>query len=592
MTSYNQNWDLDALFPGGSESQEYATYLQELEKSIKALYVQIQEKTPAGVDQWVELLNGVQIIAKRVRHASAFVGCLTAQNVRDSQARLLGGKVRTLNAAYASVLTSLDKHILNLPEREWAQLLEQPALSDLHYNLEERRTRAKEKLPAEHETLVNNLSVDGYHAWSNLYDTVVSRLRVHIEENGQTVSLSPGQAANKLNNPDRDFREHVFERWEEAWSNAADYCALALNHLAGFRINLYRQRGWDDVLQEPMANNRMTLETLNTMWSTIDRNKDRLVQYLNRKKELLGTESLSWHDVSAPIARSASRMSFDEAAEFIIEQFAGFSPRMAEFTRMTFEKRWIEAEDRADKRPGAFCTSFPEAGESRVFMTFSGSMGNVSTLAHELGHAYHQSVMNDLPPMAQQYAMNVAETASTFAEVTVADAALRRAQTPQEKIAMLDGSLQRAVALLMNIQARFLFETRFYEERKQGLVSVKRLNELMVEAQKEAFAGTLGTYHPHFWASKLHFYSTSVPFYNFPYTFGYLFATGVYAQAQAEGSAFEQKYINLLRDTGRMQVEDLALQHLGADLRKPDFWQNAIDTALAGLDEFLRLTEK
>ena len=285
-------------------------------------------------------------------------------------------------------------------------------------------------------------------------------------------------------------------------------------------------------------------------------------------------------------------MSFNEAADFIVEQLGRFSPKMAEFTQAAFDKNWIEAEDRPGKRPGAFCTSFPEKRESRVFMTFSGTMGNVSTLAHELGHAYHQSVMNDLPPMAQQYAMNVAETASTFNEVTVSDAAMRYAKTPEEKVVLIEDKLQRAVQLLMNIQCRFIFETNFYNERKKGLVSKQRLNELMVEAQKEAYADALDEYHPHFWASKLHFYNTGVPFYNFPYTFGYLFATGVYARAKKEGPAFAAKYDDLLRDTGRMRVEDLAQLHMGVDLTKPEFWQDAIDSALAELDEFMALTEK
>jgi oligoendopeptidase F len=209
-----------------------------------------------------------------------------------------------------------------------------------------------------------------------------------------------------------------------------------------------------------------------------------------------------------------------------------------------------------------------------------------------LGHGYHQSIMNELPPLAQQYAMNVAETASTFAEMITFDAALKHAANEQEKLSLIEDKLHRAVSLLMNIQSRFLFETSFYAERRQGMVSVKRLNELMVAAQKEAFADMLVGYHPHFWASKLHFYNTSVPFYNFPYTFGFLFSAGVYAKALEEGPAFREKYVALLRDTGRMRVEDLAKRHLGADLTRPDFWEASIDLVMSDLDEFLRLTSK
>ena len=183
------------------------------------------------------------------------------------------------------------------------------------------------------------------------------------------------------------------------------------------------------------------------------------------------------------------------------------------------------------------------------------------------------------------------ETASTFAEMVVADAALRKAPTPEERLALLADKIERAVAFFMNIHARFLFETRFYEARKKGVVSAERLSELMTEAQKAAFKDALAEYHPHFWASKLHFYSTGQPFYNFPYTFGYLFSYGVYARALQEGPAFEERYIALLRDTGRTRVEELAERHLGVDLTKPDFWQAAVDLVNADIAEFLKLTE-
>ncbi|MNJ60371.1 Peptidase family M3 [compost metagenome] len=199
--------------------------------------------------------------------------------------------------------------------------------------------------------------------------------------------------------------------------------------------------------------------------------------------------------------------------------------------------------------------------------------------------------MDDLPAFNQEYAMNVAETASTFAEMIVSDALVKNATSNEEKVALLADKIQSAVAFFMNIHARFLFETRFYEKRKQGMLDAAELSALMEEAQKEAFHGALDQYHPHFWASKLHFYITSVPFYNFPYTFGYMFSTGIYALAQREGAAFAERYDALLRDTGRMTVEELASKHLGVDLTKPDFWRDAMALSVADVKLFLELTE-
>ena len=610
----NQTWDLEVFFPGGSESPQLEVFLQALEKDIAALSERVTADRPgvaaggagvatggpgglggttcgpAGVAGWAVLLDTVQDVSDRARHASAFVSCLTSQNVHDKHARIVESRVRQISASLASVMTMVDKHILDVPEDEWRQLLEADALRPLAFNLQERRTRAKEHMGPELETLANSLSVDGYAGWGDLYNLVTGRLTIAAEKDGKPLVLSAGQAQNRLSDPDPAFRAHLMSRWEDAWAGAADLCALALNRLSGFRLALYKQRCWDSFLKEPLEMNRMSRETLDVMWETITRNKDRVAAYLQRKKRVLGLDKFGWQDVDAPVGKSRAAMTYDQAAGFIVEQFGKFNPAMADFAENAFKHRWIEAEDRPGKRMGGFCTSLPVQKQSRIFVTFSGTLGNTSTVAHELGHGYHQSLIFELPSLAQRYAMNVAETASTFAEMIVADAAVKQAKG-DERLLLLDDKLARAAAMLMNIHARFLFETRFYEARKKGVLSVERLNDLMVAAQKEAYVGALDLYHPHFWASKLHFYSTGTPFYNFPYTFGYLFSAGVYGRAMREGAGFRAKYADLLRDTGRMRVEDLARRHLGADLTKPEFWQSAIDSVLAELPEFMDLTE-
>jgi pepF/M3 family oligoendopeptidase len=600
----NQAWDLEAFFPGGSESPQFDAFLQALEKDVAALSERVTAGSPGGdrsreaetapdaaaVAGWSSLLDAVQDVSDRARHASAFVSCLTSQNVHDKHARVVESRVRQITASLASVMTLVDKHILDVPEDEWRQLLESEALRPLAFNLQERRTRAKEHMGPELETLANALSVDGYAGWGDLYNLVAGRLTITAEKSGKQLVLSGGQAQNRLSDPDPAFRAHLMSRWEEAWAGAAELCALALNRLSGFRLALYKQRCWDSYLKEPLEMNRMSRETLDAMWDGITRNKDRVVAYLQRKKRVLGLDKFGWQDVDAPVGKAQATMAYEQAAGFIVEQFGKFNPAMADFAEHAFKHRWIESEDRPGKRMGGFCTSFPVLKQSRIFVTFSGTLGNTSTIAHELGHGYHQSLMFEMPPLAQRYAMNVAETASTFAEMIVADAAVKQAKG-DERLLLLDDKLARATAMLMNIHARFLFESRFYEARKKGVLSVERLNDLMVSAQKEAYAGALDLYHPHFWASKLHFYLTGTPFYNFPYTFGYLFSAGVYARAIREGPAFREKYADLLRDTGRMRVEDLARRHLDVDLTKPEFWQSAIDSVLAELPEFMDLTE-
>ncbi|OOC63386.1 M3 family oligoendopeptidase [Paenibacillus ihbetae] len=590
-----QTWNLETIFPGGSSSPELASFLETLEKDMQALQQDVKNlSVPATIGDAKALeafLEQFQSCYARVREASAFVSCLTAQNVNDKKAVQLSGRVTSLSASLQSVKSRFDNVLRGMNDELWTAWTGTEPVSKLDFILNESRNLAKEKMSPELESLALALGVDGYHGWGEFYDTIVSKIQIPYEENGETKLLSAGQAFNKMHDPNREVRQSMFEKWEAAWGAAADYCADTLNHLSGFRLKLYENRGWDDVLKEPLAIGRMSRETLDTMWAVIQDTKPVLVEYLNRKAKLLGLDGLSWTDVDAPIRTSAAKISYDDAAVNIVEQFRKFSPKLADFSQMAFDKGWIEVEDRPGKRPGGFCTSFPASEQTRIFMTFGGTASNVSTLAHELGHAYHQFLMRGIPVLNQRYAMNVAETASTFAEMIVFDAMVKGASTEEEKLALLEEKIQNSVAFFMNIHARFLFETRFYEKRKSGLLSAEEISDLMVEAQKEAYCDALTSYHPHFWASKLHFYITGTPFYNFPYTFGYMFSTGLYVRALQEGPAFAEKYDALLRDTGVMTVEDLAKKHLDVDLTQRDFWQSAADLCVSDIRQFLQLTE-
>lgn len=587
-----QTWDLESIFPGGSASVKFEEFLSALEKDIASFGAQCEQlQNKYELESMLTLVQTSQNVGARQREAGAFVSCLNAADMTDGRAKLLAGRINQFSAALANSFTKFDALLLSLADDVWEALLSQPEFSEIRLPLMERRKRAQSKLDSTQETLISDLSVDGYHAWGDLYDTIVGRMTLDFEQNGKTKRLSMGQAANKMNSSDRQVRSDVFAKWEKTWEEQSELIASSLNHLGGHRLAVYKHRKWNSFLEEPLETNRMTEKTLTTMWDVITKNKGIFVEYLNRKAKLIGIDKLAWHDVSAPLGKSTASVSYDDASTFIVEQFHKFSPKMAEFAQTCFDRRWIEVENRPGKRPGGFCTSFPVSEQTRIFMTYSGSQSNVATLAHELGHAYHQFVMRGLPYMAQGYAMNVAETASTFAEMLVADAALKNASSKEETIVLLDDKIERAVAFFMNIHARFIFETNFYERRRVGLVPADELSKMMEEAQREAFQNSLASYHPHFWASKLHFYITRQPFYNFPYTFGYLFSNGLYARALTEGEAFAEKYTALLRDTGRLRVEDLAKQHLGVDLQHPEFWQSAVDVVAEDAKQFLALTQ-
>lgn len=593
--TFSLTWNLETLFPGGSASPQFAAFVEESEALAAGLLKELQDASEAyavGFERLTDWTDKLQEVLSHLREANSYVACITSQQTSDKLAVAWTERIQTLSSKFKQSMDLYDALLASIPEELFVNWSSQPERANVLFPLSERREAAKDKLPPALEGVASELAVDGYHGWGEHYNTIVGRISIPWEEDGKLVNLSAGQASNKLDHPEQSVRDLIADRWEEAWADQAELCSDALNRLAGFRLKLYALRGWNDPLREPLKINRMSHETLDAMWAAVGRGIEPLKRYLEIKAKLLGKEKLSWHDVNAPVATSHTTIPFDEAAELITDAFQQFSPNMARLAQAAFTERWIEAEDRSGKRPGGFCTSFPRSRQSRIFMTYSGTPSNVSTLAHELGHAYHGELVEELPPLSQEYAMGVAETASTFAEALVSDALLRRAIGKEEKLALLDDRLQRAVAFCMNIRARFLFETRFYDRRSSGMLGTDELNEMMTEAQKEAFGDALSAWHPHFWAAKLHFYLTDVPFYNFPYTFGYLFSTGLVAIAEREGALFSKRYDQLLRDTGIMTVEDLASHHLGVALDTPQFWEDAVTRVVADVELFAELCKE
>ena len=597
--NYKDNWDMESVFPGGSESSAFQNRLVEVSNSIREFSEKLGEwnsdESSNDFTPLKSLLEQYEKISNALGEMGSFSNGLASANITDQKALKNTNAVANLRKDFSSEIIILNKKISALTEDQFNTLLEDDFFNAMRFPLKEIRKNEADLLSTEEETIINSLSLDGLHGWGNMYNQLVASIQIPVTEDGETKYYSAGQFENKMGseeNPEK--REELLKIWEEEWNKKADLFATTLNHLSGFRLNNYELHDYKDYMKVPLDYNRMEEETLDTMWNTIAKNKSPLKKYFERKAQLLGVEQLGWLDVHASVDvgdYKNKKYTYDEAAEFIIDNFKSFSPKMAEMSRRAFEEQWIEAEDRPGKRPGGYCSNLPESKQSRIFMTFAGSTGNVSTLTHELGHAFHSYVMRDLPLLNQRYAMNVAETASTFAELVVSNATIENAASEAEKINLIDEKISRSVAFMMNIHARYIFERNLYDERQKGTLDSNRLKELMKDAQEEAYEDALKSYHPMFWATKLHFHITGVPFYNFPYTFGYFFSLGIYNRFLEDENVTEDDYIALLRDTASMTTEDLAEKHLNVDLRKPDFWQEALESVHKDIEEFLELTE-
>ncbi|AIG66055.1 M3B subfamily peptidase [Weissella ceti] len=593
--AYSQNWNLETIYAGGVEGQAFQTTLNTVEADLNTFAHDFKPTT--DITTLVDYSLRLQALDSTLRTLNVFLNALTSADYTNPKFRPFQSRLDNLAVSYQNSLDAYSRVLAELDDQTFIQFQTHADIAPIAFYVAELRQSAGRMLAPETEQLVNQLQLDGLTAWSSHYDTISATLEMPFtNETGDTQNISAGQALNLLDSyPDNAGRAALMDGYESMWGKADSLTADTLNHLAGSRLTSQEAHGYTDFLEEPLELNRMSRQTLDTMWQVVDDNKAMFTDFFTRKAQLLGLDGIGWQDQVAPLTKvgnfEPTTQSYDEVANFIVKNFGQYSPKMATFAQSAFDQNWIEAEDRPGKQPGGWMDSLPDNAESRIFMTFTGSVNDASTLAHELGHAFHSSVLTDLPVWRDAYAMNIAETASTFAELLIADANIAAAQSDAEKVVLLDAKMTNPVSMFMNIRARYLFEKAFYTERAEGYVPAARLNELMAAAQAEAFNGLLTKDHPHFWSSKLHFYIDSVPFYNFPYTFGYLFSAGVYAWVQTQDN-FEDAYIALLRDSAHMTIEDLAQKHLGVDLTQPDFWQAGADLIKTDIQDFIRLSDQ
>ncbi|QDV52642.1 M3 family oligoendopeptidase [Gimesia fumaroli] len=600
-TSYPLTWDLASLYPH-PEHADFESVLKQMKASLEGLVSQVAElststnpETDAGI--WGDFLTDYQAAIAELAGLFACLECYCSEDANNKHYQILMARLASIRPLRENIETQLQLTVRELSDEVLQQFCQQDArIQEIQFFLEDCKRNATLRLPKEQEILASQLAVDGLHAWGRLYDRLSGDLKIRIMEKGELVERSPGQV--HFDSPERSIRENNFFAANKAWDTIADSCADALNHLSGTRLTIYSHLPVTDHLDAPLIYNRMQRSTLDTMWSVISKRKQKLVQFLEKKAEMLGLSQLCWYDLNAPLPLSGGEspeIHYDRACELIVNSFDQFSPDLSEFAERALRERWIEAENRPGKRQGGFCTTFPVQKQSRIFMTYTNSADSMSTLAHELGHAYHSYVLKDVPYALSDYPMNLAETASTFAEAVLGEQRLKAAKSKAEELQILDGMLGDSVAFMMNIHSRFLFEDRLHQERQEGELTPDRFSELMQQAQKEAYAGALDDagWNPQFWISKLHFYISELPFYNFPYTFGYLLSLGVYALADtfSDPSEFAEKYRELLIATGCQVTEEAVANTFGYQLGETDFWNKSIDIIDRRVDRFLELAE-
>lgn len=578
MLNISQKWRLDGLLNSASADEFSKKWQDDLVLFLKEL---------EGSQDLVKSILDFEKLSAGFRQFSSYANCLFSENVQNLEALALSSKAVELETLLQKAGSKLNKKLLEA--ENFDTILQDERIAPIAFSLSYRRQSAKEMMSVEKEELASDLALYGYHSWYELYKQAISKMRGTVDVKNVVGSFSCSELDNLLSNPDREVRKGAFIALENACKQDEALFAQALRSIIGFRLELYRHRGWKSPIHDALRSNYMQQATLDKMWDMVAKAAPKFVQFLDEKAKVFGLKMLSWYDFDAPYPGADTKISYKNASSMIVELFGKVNQDMETFAENCFRNEWIEAENRPGKAPGGFCTPFPISGQSRIYMSYADSVHNFLVLAHELGHAYHDHVCFELPELAQHYPSSVAETASTTAELIVLDGLIAQVKSKEEKKWLYYEKAHRSTMFFLNMQARFSFEQELFKELPKGYLDSATLCQMMTNAQKTAYGDRLEQYHPYFWISKIHFYLTDIPSYNFPYTFGYLLSQAICAKIKKDPKWFREQYKDFLLDTGRMTVEELVKKHFGQDVQQELFWQEAIDNALLDIEEFLAL---
>lgn len=600
MTVPAPRWDLSNVYPS-LESKEFKAAVADYKKRVADLQDYFDEvvtkataDTPPNelgsiIGDVVDRFNGAQTLSATI---VPFIYSYVTTDSRDKlamktlsefeQASLPMEKLTVRFKAWlGKIASALDESLKHNPSARAHAFMLREAAEQSQYLMSE----AEEGLAAE-------LNLSGGNAWDKLQGTITSQLTVDFELDGETQKLPMPALINLRTHPDEETRQRAYDAENKAWHSVQETLAACMNGVKGEVITLNKRRGRKDALHSALDQARIDRETLKAMLGAMEASFPMFRRYFNHKAKLIGKEKLAWWDIYAPVGKADTRYTFVEASDFILNAFDRFSPELRSFTEGAFNNNWIDAEMREGKRGGGFCMEVQGVKESRILVNFDGSQDQLSTIAHELGHAFHNecAYQFDKTVLQQITPMTLAETASTFCETTVTEAVLSQVKDPQEELAVLEGQLNNASQIIVDIYSRYLFEKEVFERREQSELSADDFCEIMERAQKATYGDGLDERYlqKYMWTWKPHYYSTGISFYNFPYAFGLLFGTGLYAIYKQRGAEFVNDYKALLASTGEASAADLAAR-FGIDIRTRKFWEDSLAIIGKRIDRYCEL---
>lgn len=578
-------WSLTELYEGYDDPR-FEADLREGDRLIALLDRQSRELDGEPLQVLKGLLDTREKLTEVLGKLSLYVSLRQSACTTDPRASSLMDQLSGKFSRLAAPQTRADKYIAGLDDLE-ELIAADPFLTEYAYLLRCIREDAGHLLDARCEEIISLYENSGSGAWGNLQSYLTST--VPVEYRGGTITLS--EVRNLAYDPDPQVRRDAFRAEIRAYDRIKDAVAFALNSIKLEVLNRCRLKGFESPLAETLHQSHMKKETLDALLGAIQEYLPRIQPYFRHKAGLLGHGGgLPWYDLFAPLGSSEEKFSRRDAERYLIDRFSSFDGELTEMVRTAFEEGWIDFEPREGKVGGAFCAEAFSIRASRILTNFSGSFSDVVTLAHELGHAFHNLNLCDNRPLNRDYSMPVAETASTFNEVLVMNDAIRREADPRKRRALMDEQLTGDTQIICDIYSRFRFESAVFEIRDESFLMAPRLCEMMLEAQREGYGDGLdySEPHPYMWVCKSHYYSGGLSFYNWPYAFGGLLARGFYACYEKEGADFVKRYKRFLKATAVTSVEGAGAA-VGIDLTDRDFWRSGLETLAGEIEEFGRL---
>jgi len=583
-------WSLNELYDS-FESKKFKTDIEICEGKIREISEYARDNLCDGsgaaikLETFLRLYNGLMGLLEQLLY---YAHLTMSTDVTSLPAIKTMDALEAMDALLAEPKAAVIGFVSKIPDLG-AVIQSSEYLSEHSFAINEMKDKAKRLLAPEAEACIAKMEITGSGAWERLREQITATLFIDITIDGKAKREPLSVIRNYAYSPDGKLRKNAYERELAAYETVETPIAACLNAIKGEVITVSGLRGYASPLEMTLENERMDKKTLDALMAAIRKYQPVFNRFLKHKAKLLGKDKLPFFDLFAPLGSLDIKYTFSGAKAFVYKNFSSFSPRLGAFAKRAFDNKWIDVYPRAGKVGGAFCASIHKIEESRILMNFGGSFSDVTTLAHELGHGYHNECLRGQSFINCEYTMPIAETASTFCETLVINAALKNADK-EASLAIINTDLTNAAQVITDIYSRYLFELKVFELRAKGPLSADELKGLMANAQKEAYGDALDDnfLHPGAWIPKAHYYHAHTNFYNFPYAYGFLFSKGLYAEYLKKGSAFADDYDALLSVTGRETLRGVG-QKAGIDVRDKAFWENALKLVADEIELFVNM---